>query len=131
VTTLLRFKDNKAMCFSSLRMDNGDPCFISVAQTGVRVKKSKSGMFGPILFDNKNVYESANYAKALCYLYPENMLPTGFTNNVLMAFTNSVFHCSQIAEVTIALNESIINAEKKSGQPIGELIVAPYIWTEN
>lgn len=125
MTELHSFKDGKTGCFSNIRMDDGDPCYISVAQTGVLVKKSKIGMFGAKLFDNSDVYSCANIAKALAYLYPENELPDGFSNPVLKAFTNAVMHCSSLAEVTRVLNEAIKDAEEKSGQPIDELAVFP------
>jgi hypothetical protein len=32
-----------------MRLDSGEPCFISVAQTGVRVKKTRFGFLGSIL----------------------------------------------------------------------------------
>ena len=35
-------------CWSNIRMDNDDPCWIGIADTGVSIKKSKIGiMFGP------------------------------------------------------------------------------------
>jgi hypothetical protein len=46
VTSLHSYKDSRIGCYANVRMDNGDPCFISVAQTGVLVKKSRVGLFG-------------------------------------------------------------------------------------
>ena len=125
MTKLQNFKDGSAGCFSNIRMDNNDPCFISVAQTGVIVKKSKLGIMGSKLYSCNDIYTAANTAKALHYLYPDNTLPDGFLNPVLKSFTNAVMHCSRISEVVIILNEAIQNAEKQSGLKISDLNVAP------
>ena len=118
-------KDGATGCYANVRMDNGDPCFISVAQTGILVKKSKSGMFGPILYDNKNAYDAAMAAIALQFLYPKKRTPSEITNPILNAVLNAVLHCSSIAEVTLVLNEAVKDAEENSGQNIGDLATMP------
>jgi hypothetical protein len=123
MTSFHSFKDSSTGCFANVRMDNGDPCFISVAQTGVIVKKSKVGFFGATLYDEKNVYHAAMTAKALFYLYPEQLTPEGINNPVLKAFTNAALHCTNLAEVTGVLNEAVRDAERQSGRPIEELEV--------
>ena len=116
MTQLHSFKDDGTGCYANVRMDNDDPCYISVAQSGILVKKSKLGLFGAKLYDEKNVYQSANTAKALAYLYPEKLTPEGMTNPVLKAITNAILHCSNLAEVTRVLNEAIKDAEGKSAK---------------
>ena len=125
MTKLHSYKDSAAGCFANVRMDNGDPCFISVAQIGVLVKKSKLGFLGAKLYDEKRVYEAAMTAKALAYLYPERLTPADINNPVLNAFTNAVLHCSTLAEVTRVLNEAVREAEEKSGQPIAAVDIIP------
>jgi hypothetical protein len=125
MTTLHSFEDSSTGRFANVRMDNGDPCFIGVAQTGVIVNKSKVGFFGAKLYDEKNVYHAAMTAIALSYLYPEQLPPIGMTNPVLKAFTNAVLHCTKLAEVTRILNEAVQDAERQSGRPIQELQVIP------
>jgi len=88
-------------------MDNGDPCCISVAQTGVRVKKSRVGLFGAKLYEEKDLHEAALTARALDTLYPEKLTPREMRNPVLVAFVNAVLHCRDLAEVTRVLNEAI------------------------
>ncbi len=104
MSELHSFKDGKAGCYSNIRMDNGDPCYISVAQTGVIVKKSKIGMFGAKLYEETNVYDAAKNAERLHGLYPDKT-PTDMTNPVLKAFTNAALNCRTLAEVTRILNE--------------------------
>lgn len=124
MTTLHSYKDSSTGCFANIRMKNGDPCFISVAQAGVLVKKSRVGWFGAKLYDEKNVYEAAMMAKALAYLYPERLTPQGMANPVLNAFTNAVLHCSSLTEATRILNTAVKETETRAGKPIDELEVA-------
>ena len=98
------FKDSKENCYSNVRLDNGDPVFISVAQTGVLVKKSKLGFFGPKLYQSLTVYDAARTAQALHGLFPDYIGPDGMTNPTLRSFTNAILHCSTPAEVVNVLN---------------------------
>jgi hypothetical protein len=125
MTKLHNYKDGKTGCFANILMDDGDPCFISVAHTKVLVKKSNIGMLGEMLFQENEVYKAGNTAKALKFLYPERLTPDGITNPVLNAFTNAVLHCSNLGEVTRVLNEAVSDAETQSGQPIADLEVIP------
>ena len=85
-------------------MDDGDPCWLSVAQAGVLVKKSKLGIMGAILYDEKNIYKAATNAQRLAEVYTDGA-PEGMTNLVLKAFTNTIMECSTLAEVARILNE--------------------------
>ena len=91
--------------WASLRMDNNDPCWIGVAQTGVLVKKSKIGMFGSKLYD-KNVTASTNTARGLSKRFPTNLTPPDMQHPLLKSFTNAVLHCSGIEEVRRVLNKN-------------------------
>jgi hypothetical protein len=56
------YADSRTGCYANIRMDNGDPCFISVAQSGVLVKKSRFGFMGAKLYQQV-AYEAARTAK--------------------------------------------------------------------
>jgi hypothetical protein len=99
---------------ATIRLDSGEPCIVSIAQSGVRVKKTRLGFFGAVLYEEKVVYKAALTAKALSFLYPNNLLPPGFTNPVLRAFANAIMHCSTCAEVSIILNEAVARAERQA-----------------
>lgn len=124
MTKIAHFSDTKHSCYALLEMDNGDPCWISVAQ-GVVVKKSRLGLLGAVLYKENVVYNAAMTAKALAYLFPKSLTPEGMTNPVLSAFTNAVLHASNVLEISNTLNEAIQRAEKSSGQPIGDMVVIP------
>jgi hypothetical protein len=123
MTQLHSYQDSRTGCYANVRMDNGDPCFIGVAQTGVLVKKSRIGFFGAKLYEQTRVYEAAMTAKALAYLLPGNLAPDDMTNPVLKAFTNAVLHCSTLAEVVRMMNSAVQVAEHRSGKSIGDLEV--------
>lgn len=104
---LIRFlDDDRKGRWANIRMDNGDPCWIGIAQTGILVKKSKIGLFGAKLYEEKNIYKAAKTAEALSRLYPDDLTPAMMQNPVLKSITNAVLHCNSLAEVTRVLNEA-------------------------
>lgn len=123
LTKLRQFKDDKSGRWASVVLASKEPCWISVARTGVIVKRSVLGLLGPKLYNESDVYKAAMTAKALAYLLPTRLLPGGFSNPVLSAFTNAAMHAVTAAEVCRVLNEAIAVAEHRSGKSISELIV--------
>ncbi len=117
MTRLHSFKDNKGGCFSNSRMDNGDPVYISVAATGVLVKRSKIGFFGPKLYESRTAYDAAETARALFGLFPDYVGPQGMANAALRSFTNAVLHCSSTAEVAVVLNTAVETATESGIEP--------------
>ena len=87
-------------------MDNGAPCWIGIAQTGVLVKKSKIGLFGTKLYEEKDLLWAAKAAMALHEVFSDDLTPAEMRNPVLTAFTNAVLHCSSIEDVKRVLNET-------------------------
>jgi len=117
MSRLHSFKDGKGTCYSNVRLDNGDPIFISVAQTGVLVKKSKLGLFGPKLYQSRTVYDAAATAQTLHTLFPNYVGADGITNPTLRSFTNAVLHCSTTAEVANVLNAAVdVRGHKPDGE---------------
>jgi hypothetical protein len=53
MTRILDFSETVG-CGATFMLDSGEPCVLSVAQTGVRVRKSRYGFMGPILYDERN-----------------------------------------------------------------------------
>jgi hypothetical protein len=96
-------------CGVTVLLDSGEACLLSVAQTGVRVKKSRFGFLGAILYNEKNVYLAAKTGMALAAIFPERKIPISISNPVLGAFANAIWHCASAAEVARTLNEAIRN----------------------
>src|ERR1700690_1870132 len=102
---LLHYSE-KMGCGVTMRLDSGEPCLISVAQTGVRVRNTRFGFLGATLYDEKNVYRAAQTAMALHKRFPEWRLPVSLNNPVLRAFANAAWHCPTAAAVVVALGKA-------------------------
>jgi hypothetical protein len=116
-TTKLLYSSETIGCGATLELGSKETCLISVAQTGVRVKAYRRGgrfgqfwigLFGAIIYEERNVYKAAKTAAALDALFPKRAVPVAFRNPVLAAFTNAVWQCSSAAEVAVTLNEAVI-----------------------
>jgi hypothetical protein len=113
---LLRSSET-AGCGATIELDNGEIVYVSIAQSGVLVRKRGmnggliksllSNFFGPKLYDESSVYKNAQTARALSLIYPEQASPLSFKNPVLAAFSNAIWHCSSAAEVCTVLNEAV------------------------
>jgi hypothetical protein len=94
-------------CEITLRLDSGEPCLISVAQSGVLVRKSRFGFVGAILYNEKNVYLAAKTGVALDQQFSTNRVPLQIKNPVLRAFANAAWHCPTATAVARVLNEAL------------------------
>ena len=104
---LIRYlDDDRKGRWANIRMDNGDPCRVSIAQTGILVKKSKVGIFGAKLYEEKNTYKAAKTAQTLCKEYPNDLTPDELLHPVLKSIVNAILHCDNLGEVTRVLNEA-------------------------
>ena len=108
MTRILHFSETVA-CGATFMLDSGEVCVLSVARTGVRVRKSRYGFMGPILYDEKNAYPAAKTGMTLAVLFPEQKIPIPIANPVLGAFANAIWHCASAAEVARTLNEATGN----------------------
>lgn len=104
------FRDKGSGCCANVRLDNGDPVFISVAQSGVVVKKSISGVMGRKLYKSETVNEATITANALAQLFPDHAIPPWITNPVLRSFINAALHCSSASEVNDVFNTAVARA---------------------
>ena len=126
---LIRFMDDDHKGrWANIVMNNGDPCWVGVAQTGILVKKSKIGLFGAKLYEEKNVYKAAKTAMALWVQYPDDLTPAEMWNPVFKSIVNAVLHCDDLAEVTRVLNEAdqepANRSEHKGTQPTAPFITS-------
>jgi hypothetical protein len=105
MTRILHFSETVA-CGATFMLDSGEPCVLSVAQTGVRVRQSRRGFMGPILYDERDVYRAVQTGMTLDSLFPERKIPIPIANPLLRAFANAIWHCASAAEVARTLNEA-------------------------
>ena len=116
---LLRSSET-AGCGATIELDNGEVVYVSIAQTGVLVrrwdinggliKSLLSNFFGAKLYNESSVYKNSQTARALSLMYPEQASPLCFKNPVLAAFSNAIWHCASAAEVCAVLNEAMAKA---------------------
>jgi len=110
----------RAGCGATIKLDNKEVVSVSIAMTGVLVRKLDSGgfvksmmsnFFGPKLYNESSVYKNAETAKALKMLFPkaEPNLPP-FKNPVLSAFATAIWNCESAAAVCTMLNEAVAKA---------------------
>jgi hypothetical protein len=119
---ILHFADSPALgCGANVRFENGEPCMLSIAQSGIRVKKSRFGLLGAVLYEEKNAYINAQRTGALAYLFPDKRFPDGISSPNLRAFLNAILHCSSAAQVSETLNRAIELAEQHAGCKLVEM----------
>jgi hypothetical protein len=102
-------------CGATVTLPSGEPCRLSIAQSGIRVKKSRFGLYGAILYNETNSYINAQRTGALAYLFPDKRFPDGISSPNLRAFFNAILHCGSAVEVSRTLNEAVQLAERKAG----------------
>lgn len=131
---VIRYVDSKAGCWSRVNVANGDPIWISVAQTGVLVKKSRMGLMGAKLYNETNAYNAAKTAQALDAQIRKYLTPSEMTNPVLRAFTQAALECESAAQLSVRLNRvleneatsDLISDENRRKAKIREQIVSEY-----
>ncbi len=113
---LVRYMDEgEAGCWSRVDLENGDPVWISVAQTGVVVKKSRLGLMGATLYKESNLYVVAETAQALDAQSGEYLTPKGMVNLVLRAFTQAALECTSAAQLAARLNKAREQGQTRDG----------------
>lgn len=100
------FRDTPLQCFANIRLDSGEPVFVSVARSGVMVKKSRVGFFGRKLFVSGSADHAIRTAEALSMSFPEQKTPIGLNSLILKAYCNAILHCRSADEAERVLNEA-------------------------
>jgi hypothetical protein len=100
---VVRFVDGKFGCWSRVDLDSGEPITISVIQTGVVIKKSRTGIFGPTLFDEREVIRAAMTAQVLNSQITSYATPTGITNAVLRVYTQVALDSTSVTALCARL----------------------------
>ena len=80
-------------------MDNDDPCWIGIADTGVSIKKSKIGIFGRKIYEKGPLINQYVIAEKLNEEFPKDLTPNDIVHPILKAFTNAALHCSSLEEL--------------------------------
>jgi hypothetical protein len=132
MATLLHFADSRLWGHgASVRLASGEPCTVSVASNGARVKRSRwSALGGGLLYMDESIEHAEATAKALGVLFKDDLFPLRFRNTkgemsryspVVSLFTNAILHCSTCIEVATTLKEAVERAERKTGRSVRDI----------
>ncbi len=103
-TLLTAFMDSKFGCWAKITFKSGQPCFVSVAQDGIVVKMSKSGLKGAILYSEADLSKAVDTTIKLDAIYPD-VCPEGITSPVLRSLVNALLACEDAATASVTLNK--------------------------
>ena len=113
--------DEKHGCGATIKLDTGEHCLVSVAQWGIIVRSYRSdsflkgdygSFFGPILFEERGLYEVIKIAMILDIEYADASSPLELKNPILYAFAKAISMCVSDEHVSVVLNEAKSNAQK-------------------
>ena len=103
ITKLTLYRDTPNQCWARVDLASGEPIYISVARSGIVVKKSRLGLLGTELYRSDThraaVTAAAIHAQTRSYLTPADM-----TSAALRAFTQATLEASSAAQLASRLN---------------------------
>ena len=91
--------------WSRVKMDSGEPCWISISQQGVLIKKSRIGLFGKKIIELKPIDEVYAGLSKLEKMFPNKLTPEDMSSFILQYFTNAALNCKNLEELKIALEK--------------------------
>lgn len=83
---LVRHMDSSRGCFARVDFAPGDPLWISIAQNGVLIRRSRLGLFGRRVYGETDTFEAARVARVLATLCPDVSSIEGVHTPMLSAF---------------------------------------------
>lgn len=104
---LIRFQDDQHGCWARVDWENGEPVWISIAQSGVLAKRSRIGFFGTKLYDERNIHDCVAMSRVLDdqILKEESLiaLPRALTSPILQSFTRLALETRSAVEFCAAI----------------------------
>lgn len=101
---VVRFLDNRVNCWSRVNLLNGDPIWISIAQSGVVVRRSRLGLAGWILYKEANAHRVTQTVQAIEKKIGTASCPQGMHSRFLRGFTSAAIASDSAASLTQLLN---------------------------
>lgn len=86
-------------------MSNGDPIWISIARTGVIVKRSRLGLMGTILLKESNALILGRIYEAINKQVLECKTPSNMTNPLLKVLTQAALDADSGSQLKIRLDD--------------------------
>ncbi len=106
ITKLILYRDTRKQCWARVNLASGEPIYISVARSGIVVKRSGLGLLGAKLY-RSNIHWAAMTARALDAQTRRYLTPNDMTNPALRAFTQATLEARSSAELASRLNEAL------------------------
>jgi hypothetical protein len=104
LSKLLRYEDNQKQCWSRVDLSNGDPIWISIARTGIVVKRSRLGLMGTILLKESNTRILYRIYEAISKQVLEYKTPSNMTQPFLKVLTQAALDADSASQLKILLN---------------------------
>ena len=77
-------------------MTDGQYCFIAIGHRSLVVKRSRTGIVGPRLFEVRRLDQVQTIAVSLDRKFPKDLTPQAMTNSLLKPIVNAVLHCKSL-----------------------------------
>jgi hypothetical protein len=106
MTKLISYRDTRNVCWARVDLASGEPIYISVARSGIIVKRSSLGFLGTNLY-RSNIHRAAMTAQVLDAQTRSYLTPGDMTNPALRAFTQAALEARSSAELVSRLNEPL------------------------
>jgi hypothetical protein len=106
MTKLISYRDTRNVCWARVDLASGEPIYISVARSGIIVKRSSLGFLGTKLY-RSNIHRAAMTAQVLDAQTRSYLTPGDMTNPALRAFTQAALEARSSAELVSRLNEPL------------------------
>lgn len=107
---LIRFQDDGRACYARVNWETGEPAFISIAQSGVLIKRSRLGILGTKLYNERDIHNCVAMSRVLDnhILSDESfsLLPKGLTGAVLRSFTRLAIETTSAVEFCTKIGEA-------------------------
>ena len=99
MTKLVRFSDDVIKGkWARIILTDGSPCFIAIGPRSIVMKKSKTGIIGPRIFEVRQLPVVEKIAAKLSDQFPQDLTPANMTNTFLRPVVNAVLHCTSLNE---------------------------------
>jgi len=107
VTQLTLFSDDVIKGkWARIMMANGEPCFIAIGPRSIVIKKSKTGIIGPRIFEVRCLALVEKIALSLSTKFPQSKTPSGMKNPLLRPIVNAVLHCQNLQQAVDLLRNA-------------------------
>ena len=116
MSKVIRFADTQSQCWSRVDLDNGEPICISIARTGISVKKSQLGILGVKLYAEGDISKITRTVEALRAQITSYDVPDGMKNPILRAFTQAALEARSAEELSARLNQAMATQRTEGPQ---------------